>query len=81
MVILIISTQKTLKTSSVHIVDPLVHICNLCIDKTTWLDALKIAEVIPIHKSEEKHSYQLQTYFTNLKYRKNFRKNYTQSNY
>ena len=43
------------KTLSVHIVDQLVHICNLCIDKATWPDALKIAEVIPIHKSYEKH--------------------------
>ena len=39
---------KTLKTLSVHIVDQLVHICNLCIDKATWPDALKIAEVILI---------------------------------
>ena len=46
---------KTLKTLSVHIVDQLVHICNLCIDKATWPDSLKIAEVIPIHKSNEKH--------------------------
>ena len=46
---------KTLKTLSVHIVDQLVHICNLCIDKATWPDAVKIAEVIPIHKSNEKH--------------------------
>ena len=46
---------KTLKTLSVHIVDPLVQICNLCIDKAMWPDALKIAEVIPIHKSKEKH--------------------------
>ena len=45
---------KTLKTLSVHIVDPLVHIGNLCIDKATWPDALKIAEVISIHKSKEK---------------------------
>ena len=47
---------KTLKTLSVHRVDQLVHICNLCIDKATWADALKIAEVIPIHKSNEKHN-------------------------
>ena len=30
---------KILKTLSIHIVDQLVHICNLCIDKATWLDA------------------------------------------
>ena len=46
---------KTLKTLSVHIVNQLVHICNQCIDKATWPDALKIAEVIPTHKSNEKH--------------------------
>ena len=39
MVELIISTQK-LKTLSVHIFYQLVHICNLCIDKATWPDAL-----------------------------------------
>ena len=47
---------KTLKTLSVHIVDPLVHICNLCIDKATRPDALKIANVTPILKSKEKHT-------------------------
>ena len=46
---------KTLKTLSVHIVDQLIHICNLCIDKATWSDALKIAEVIPILKSNKKN--------------------------
>ena len=46
---------KTLKTLCVHIVDQLVHICNLCVDKATWPDAFKIAEVIPIQKSYEKH--------------------------
>ena len=30
---------KILKTLSIHIVDQLVHICNLCIYKATWLDA------------------------------------------
>ena len=45
---------KTLKTLCVHIVDPLVHICNLCTDKATWPDALKIALVIARHKSKEK---------------------------
>ena len=44
---------KTLKILCVHIVGQLVHICNICIDKATWPDALKIAEVIPIHKSNE----------------------------
>ena len=44
---------KTLKALSVHIVDQLVHICS--IDKATWPDASKIAEIIPIQKSKEKH--------------------------
>ena len=46
---------KTLKTLVEHLVDPLAHIYNLCIDKAIWPDALKTAEVIPIHKSKEKH--------------------------
>ena len=46
---------KTLKTLNAHIVNQLIHICNLCIDKATWPDALKIAEVVLIHKSNEKH--------------------------
>ena len=46
---------KTLKTLSVHIIDQLVHICNLCTDKATWPNAFKIAEVILIDKSNEKH--------------------------
>ena len=57
---------KTLKTLSVHIVDELVHICNLCIDKTTWPDALKIFK-------NEKHHYQLQTYFANIKLCKKYK--------
>ena len=47
--------SKTLKTLVKHLIDSLTHICNLCIDKAIWLDALKSAEVIPIHKSKEKH--------------------------
>ena len=46
----------TLKTLIEHLVDPLVHIFNLCIEQAIWPDALKTAEVIPIHKSKEKYS-------------------------
>ena len=35
--------------------DPLTHIFNICIDKVIWPDALKTADVIPSHKSKEKH--------------------------
>ena len=47
---------KTLKTLVEFLVDPLTHIFNLCIDKVIWPDALKSADVIPLHKSKEKHS-------------------------
>ena len=46
---------KTVKTLVEHLIDPLTHIFNLCIDWAIWPDALKSAEVIPIHKSKEKH--------------------------
>ena len=46
---------KTLKTLVEHLIDPLTHIFNLCITKAIWPDTLKSAEVIPIHKSKEKH--------------------------
>ena len=45
----------TLKVIISHISDPLVHIINLCLEKEIWPDALKIAEIIPIHKAKEKH--------------------------
>ena len=47
--------SKTLKILVEHLIDPLTHIYNLCIDKAIWPDALKSAEVIPIHESKEKH--------------------------
>ena len=40
---------KTLKTLLEYLVDPLVHIFNLCIDQAIWPDAMEIAEDIPIH--------------------------------
>ena len=44
---------KTLKTLVEFLVDLLTHIFNLCIDKTISPDALKSADVIPLHKSKE----------------------------
>ena len=47
---------KTLKTLVKHITEqPLGHIFNNCIEKAIWPDELKMAEVIPIHKSKEKN--------------------------
>ena len=46
---------KTLKTLVEHLIDPISHIYNLCIGKAIWPDALKLTEVIPSHKSKEKH--------------------------
>ena len=47
--------DKTLKTLLEHLTEHLVHIFNHCIDKAIWPDVLKIAEIIAIHKSKEKH--------------------------
>lgn len=46
---------KTIKCLSNFIVDPLVHIINLSIDKSIWPDELKKAEIKPIHKAKSKH--------------------------
>ena len=46
---------KTLKTLVEHLVDPLTHIYNICIDKAIWPGVLKSAEVIAIHKSKVKY--------------------------
>ena len=43
---------KTLKILVEFLVDPLTYIFNLCIDKAIWPDALKSADVIPLHKSK-----------------------------
>lgn len=48
--------MKMLKILSHHIIEPLSLIINLCIGKTTWPDALKTSEVIPIHKNGAKHT-------------------------
>lgn len=42
---------KTLKTLAVYLVHPLSHIFNICIEQATWPKALKMADIIPIHKS------------------------------
>ena len=42
---------KTLKIISPYITEILAGILNQCIETSTWPDALKAAEIIPIHKS------------------------------
>ena len=46
---------KTLKTLVKLLVDPLTHISDQCIVKAIWPDTLKSTDVIPLHKSKEKH--------------------------
>ena len=48
--------SKTIKIMKNNIIIPLVHILNLCIDKSIWPDSLKNAEVIPNYKNGEKHN-------------------------
>ena len=38
-----------------QVVDPFLHICNLSFNKGIFPDAMKVAKVIPIHKSGEKN--------------------------
>ena len=38
-----------------QVVDPFLHICNLSFNNGIFLDAMKVAKVIPIHKSGEKN--------------------------
>lgn len=45
---------KVLKTIADFIVEPLSYIFNLCIEKSTWPVALKLADIVPIHKSSSK---------------------------
>lgn len=46
---------KILKTLSDFLAEPLAHIINNCFVTGIWPDELKMAEVIPIHKSKEKY--------------------------
>lgn len=46
----------SLKILTEHISDSLVHIINNSIEKGVWPDALKMAEITPIHKGKRKHS-------------------------
>ena len=46
---------RVLKNLSEYIISPLVHIFNLCIVKSVWPKQLKMAEVVPIFKSGDKH--------------------------
>ena len=72
---------KTLKTLVEFLVDLLNHIFNLCIDKVIWTDALKSADVIPLHKSKEKHiTNNYRPIISDFKYSKSHRKNNTQKN-
>ena len=47
---------KTLKIICKYIAEPLSHIINTCIERATWPDALKKAEIVPIYKSGDKHN-------------------------
>ena len=47
---------KTLKIICKYIAEPLSHIINTCIERATWPDALKEAEIVPIYKSGDKHN-------------------------
>lgn len=42
---------KTLKILANYITHPLSHIINMCFEQAIWPDALKMADIIPIHKS------------------------------
>ena len=59
-----------------QVVDPFLHICNLSFNKGIFTDAMKVAKVIPIHKSGEKMYLiiidQFQSYFSSLKFRKDY---------
>lgn len=46
---------RSLIILSKYIAEPLAYILNLCMDKSIWPNALKKADVIPIHKSNDKH--------------------------
>ena len=47
---------KTLKIICKYIAEPLSHIINTCIERATWPDALKKAEIVPIYKSGDIHN-------------------------
>ena len=47
---------KKLKIICKYIAEPLSHISNTCIERATWPDALKKAEIVPIYKSGDKHN-------------------------
>ena len=49
-------STKVIKAISDHILQPLVHIFNLCIQKSLWPESLKRAEVVPIFKAGSKRS-------------------------
>ena len=45
-----------LKIICKYIAEPLSHIINTCIERATWPDALKKAEIVPIYKSGDKNN-------------------------
>lgn len=47
--------MKTIKTLIIYIIEPIVHIINLSIEKSIWPDALKCADIIPLFKAKDKH--------------------------
>ena len=47
-------STKVIEHIAIFIADVLRHIVNLSIEKGIWLNALKVAEVIPVHKSGSK---------------------------
>ena len=49
-------STKVIKAISDHILQPLVYIFHLCIEKSIWPDSLKRAEVVPIFKTGRKRS-------------------------
>ena len=60
---------KVLKELADVIVDPIVHIINLCIGTVIWPDSLKCAEINPIFKEDDKslpNSYRTISLISNL---------------
>ena len=59
-----------------QVVDPFLHICNLSFNKGIFPDAMKVAKVIPIHKSGKKMFLiiidQFQSFLSSLKFWKDY---------
>ena len=65
-----------LKKITNFIVDPFLHVCNISFSKGVFPDALKIARVIPLFKSGDKHvftNYEMcHFYLSFLRFLKNY---------